>query len=505
MLLHHQFIHIARQHGPRLAVVDRTTNRRLTYHKALTAALVLARHMASYDEGFVGIMLPNSAASILAILATLISGRIPVLINYSAGAAQNAVYAQRKCGFRTIVTARVVLERLKCPHVAGMAFVEDIVGRVSLADKVRGAMRAGRSAERLLRTVAGGSEDDPAVVLFTSGSESDPKAVPLSHRNITANIEGVASVWKYSAEDVLLANLPYFHVFGSTLNLWLPLFFGMTIVTAANPLDFKSVCTAIREEKVVYVGGTPSFLAGYLEASAPGDFASVRMVLTGGDKCPDSLREGYRRKHGVEVYEGYGTTETSPIISVNVPGSSKPGSAGRPLPNLNVRIENDETGNACVPGQRGKILVKGDSVMRGYFDDLEQTSLSLRCGWYDTGDMGYLDEDGFLWHVGRLKRFVKIHGEMVSLVRVEDILQRCVSADIECCVVELPDPARGARIVAVTSKPVDERAVLKRMSEELTNLAMPRQFLIVDELPKMGSGKVDVRKVTDMVRDRLQQ
>jgi acyl-[acyl-carrier-protein]-phospholipid O-acyltransferase/long-chain-fatty-acid--[acyl-carrier-protein] ligase len=311
-------------------------------------------------------------------------------------------------------------------------------------------------------------------------------------------------VWKYAAEDVLLANLPYFHIFGFTLNLWLPFMFGMTIVTAANPLDFKGTCESIREEGVVYVGGTPSFLAGYLGASAPGDFQTVRMILSGGDRCPDAVRDGYRQKHGIEVYEGYGTTETSPIISVNVPGSSRPGSAGRPLPNIDVRIEDYETGADCASGVTGKILVRGASVMAGYFDDLERTSLCLRHGWYDTGDMGFVDEDGFLWHVGRLKRFVKVHGEMISLVRVEDVLQRCLPLHVGGCVVELPDAVRGARIIAALSAPVDERDVLRRMSAEMVNIAMPRAFVVLGELPRMGSGKIDVRAVTDLVRDRLQ-
>jgi len=500
MLLHHQFIRMARRHRSRMAIVDRVTNRRLTYGRALVASLLLSERMRSFDEGFVGIMLPNSAPSILAIVATLLSGRIPVLINFSTGAAQNVQYAQQKCGFRTVLTARVLLEKLKCPAMPGMVFMEDVAQSVSFVSKLRGALRASRSAEHLLDRVAGGMPDDTAVMLFTSGSESEPKAVPLSHNNIVANIRGVSQYWPYSEQDVVLANLPYFHVFGLTLNLWLPLYYGMTIVPFANPLDFKGVCEAVREERVVYVGGTPSFLSGYLEASQPGDFSSVRMVLTGGDKCPEMLRQGYRRKHSLELHEGYGTTETSPIISVNVPGASKPGSGGRPLPNVSIRIEDFDTGDDCPVGKTGKILVSGPCVMSGYFDDLEQTSLSLRKGWYDTGDMGWMDEEGYLWLAGRLKRFVKIHGEMVSLVRVEDVLRKCLPEDVPCCVVELPDALRGAQIIAAVTHPVDERAVLQAMAKELTNLQLPRRFVVVQALDRLGSGKVDIRAVTNRVR-----
>ncbi len=169
-----------------------------------------------------------------------------------------------------------------------------------------------------------------------------------------------------------------------------------------------------------------------------------------------------------------------------------------------MRLENYETGEPCATGEIGKILVKGDNVMKGYFDDFEQTSLSIRHGWYDTGDMGYLDGDGYLWHVGRLKRFLKVGGEMVSLIKVEDVLERLLPPDIECCVVEVPDALRGAKIVAAVTKPIDEKATLKKMSEQLPNIAVPNIFVVVPEMPKTGSGKIDFRTITERVRDIVQ-
>jgi acyl-[acyl-carrier-protein]-phospholipid O-acyltransferase/long-chain-fatty-acid--[acyl-carrier-protein] ligase len=250
--------------------------------------------------------------------------------------------------------------------------------------------------------------------------------------------------------------------------------------------------------------GTPSFLWGYLRKSEKGNFESIRLIVSGADKCPDALRNEFLGKHSVTLFEGYGATETSPVISVCTPEHNKPGSVGKVLPDVSVRIENYETGKECKPGEVGRILVKGDLVMKGYLHDFEETSMRIRHGWYDTGDMGYLDTDEFLWHAGRLKRFVKIGGEMVSLVKVEDVLQKLLPENIACSVVEIPDAHKGVRIVAAVTQKVDERRILKLMSEHLPNIALPKQFIVIEELPKMGSGKIDFRGVTEMVQTLLQ-
>lgn len=504
MLLHHRFIETAKRFGNKLAIIDRTLGRRLTYSKALIGALILSEKFKSYETGFLGIMLPTSAGAVLSVLGTLMSGRVPVMINYSTGAALNAEYAQKKCDFRTIITARALLEKVKCPIVPGMVFLEDIMKSVSLTDKLKGLLRSKLPLSFLLRTVHGGKDDDDVVVLFTSGSEKDPKAVELTHANIVSNVESISSMLGISHEDIFLANLPYFHIFGQTANLWAPLYHGMTLVSYANPIDYKAICDIVREERCTLVVGTPSFLWGYVRKSEPGDFRSVRIALTGADKCPDALRKEFRDKHSIELLEAYGATETSPGISVNTPSANKPGSVGRPIPGVSVRIENYETGEACRRGEIGKILVQGKNVMKGYFDDFEETSLRMRHGWYDTGDMGYMDEDGYLWHVGRLKRFLKIGGEMVSLIRVEDVLERLLPPDVFCCVVEVPDHLKGAKIVAAVTRPLDEKTILKRMAEQLPNIALPKQFVVMEELPKMASGKIDFRTITDTVRDILQ-
>jgi len=228
------------------------------------------------------------------------------------------------------------------------------------------------------------------------------------------------------------------------------------MVTYANPLDFQKISNIAREEKPTIMVGTPSFFWGYLNKSEPGDFKSLRLMVAGADKCPDALRDGYMKKHGVTLLEGYGATETSPVISVNSQEFNRPGSTGKVIPGIQIRIENLDSGEDCKVREVGKILVKGPSVMRGYYDDPAQTAEVLKDGWYNTGDMGYMDEDGYLWHAGRFKRFTKVGGEMVSLVKVENVMEKYLHHGVSCCVVEVPDDKKGSYIVAAVSAEVNK-------------------------------------------------
>jgi acyl-[acyl-carrier-protein]-phospholipid O-acyltransferase/long-chain-fatty-acid--[acyl-carrier-protein] ligase len=203
------------------------------------------------------------------------------------------------------------------------------------------------------------------------------------------------------------------------------------------------------------------------------------------------------------LLEGYGTTETSPVVSVNTPDENKPGSIGKVIPNVQVRIENLETGNECRPGETGRIMVKGDLVMKGYFEDKDLTDEVLKEGWYNTGDMGYLDEDGFLYHAGRFKRFAKVGGEMVSLVKVENIMEKYLPDGIVCCVVDIPDIKKGSYIVAAVSAEVHKTVILRKMMNELPSIALPREFIVLESIPMMSTGKVDFRNVTRIVKERM--
>lgn len=499
--LHQHFITIAKKNGNKQAFIDCTANKKVTYSKALIAALLLAGEFRKFAPGFIGVMIPTSAGCGLTILGALMSGRTPVMINYSTGAAENVRYAQQKCDFKTVITSRALLEKIECPFVEGMVYIEDIMKDMTPVRKLKAAALSKLPVAVLQKMVHGGEPDDTVVILFTSGSEKDPKAVQLTHRNIISNITSLTEWYGLSGGDSFLANLPFFHVFGQTATLWAPLYHGMTTITYANPLDYKTVCTLVRREKPTLMVGTPSFFWGYLRKSSPGDFASLRLALCGADKCTDALRKAFMEKHDMVLYEAYGTTETSPGISGNSPEHNRPGSVGRPFPGVRIMIENNETGEECAVGETGKILVKGDLVMKGYFDDFEENSMHMRHGWYDTGDMGNLDEDGYLWHVGRLKRFVKVGGEMISLVRVEDVLERLLPQDVHCCVVEIPDAIKGAKIVAAVTTAVDEDELRAKMALELPPIALPKKFHVIEELPKMGSGKIDFRRITEMVRD----
>lgn len=503
MLLHHKFIDIAKELGEKEAIHDYSTGSKLNYKKALIASILLSKIFKKYEKGFVGVMLPTSAGCILTQNALLMSGHIPVLINYSTGAEQNARFAQKKCAFRTIITSKKLLQKVECPYVEGMIYIEDIMAGINGFHKAKAALIASFPASVIKILVHNCDENENAAILFTSGSEKDPKAVQLTHKNIASNIDSISQVFSFTREDIFLCTLPYFHVFGLTTSMWLPLFEGLTLLTYANPLDFKKTCSIVRERQATFLVGTPAFFWGYLRKAEKGDFDSLRIALSGADKCPDALRTSYMEKHGVTLYEGYGATECSPVISANCPDANRPGSVGKPIPNLEIRIENYQTGEECPAGADGRILVKGNSVMRGYFNDFEQTSLHIRNGWYDTGDMGNIDEDGYLWHVGRLKRFVKIGGEMISLVKIEDILERFLPEEVLCCVVEIPDSTKGAKIVAVVTDQIDEKQTLKLMGEHLPKIALPKKFLYQESLPKMGSGKIDFRKITEITRETL--
>jgi len=503
MLLHQQFVRNAKKHASKLAVIDKTTGKNVTYSRALIGALILSSKFNRYDKGFIGIMIPTSAGCALATVGALMSGRIPVMINYSTGAEANARYAQSKCKFKTIITSKSLLEKIICPVIDGMVMIEDIMAGVTTADKLKAALTTKLPVSMIFNTIQKGDEDDTAVILFTSGSEKDPKAVQLTHRNIASNIENFGSYIKISDSDIILANLVFFHVFGLTVNLWVPFYYGMTMVSYANPLDFQAISRIARDEKPTIMVGTPSFFWGYLNKSEPGDFRSLRLMVAGADKCPDSLREGFMKKHGVTLLEGYGATETSPVISVNSHEFNRPGSTGKVIPNVRVRIENFETGEECKIREVGKVFVKGDSVMKGYFDDPDLTAEVLVDGWYNTGDMGFFDEDGFLWHAGRFKRFAKVGGEMISLVKVENILEKLLPEDVSCCVVEIPDDKKGSYIVATVTDEVNKTEILRKMLKELPIIALPRQFIVIKELPMMGTGKIDFRSVTRLVKEIL--
>ncbi|RLD92728.1 MAG: bifunctional acyl-ACP--phospholipid O-acyltransferase/long-chain-fatty-acid--ACP ligase [Bacteroidetes bacterium] len=501
MLLHQEFVRTAKRLSKKLAIKDKTTKSNVTYGRALIGALILAKKFDKYDKGYIGIMIPTSAGCALANVGALMSGRVPVMINYSTGAEQNVKYAQEKCNFKTVIASKALLEKIECPVMDGMVMIEDIMKGVTTGDKLKAALKTKLPTGMLLNSIHKGDENDNAAILFTSGSEKDPKVVQLTHKNLASNIRDFTEHVHITEDDILLANLVFFHIFGLTVNLWVTFVKGMTMVTYSNPTDFQTISNIAREEAPTIMVGTPSFFWGYLQKSEPGDYKSLRIMVAGADKCPDALRDGYKKKHGVTLLEGYGATETSPVVSVNSLEFNRPGSTGKVIPNVSVKIEHLETGVECKTGEVGKILVKGDLIMKGYLGAPELTAETIVDGWYNTGDMGYLDEDGYLWHAGRFKRFVKIGGEMVSLVRVENVMEQHLPEGVKCCIVEIPDEVKGATIVAAVTKEINKVAILRKMGQELPNIALPRQFFVIAELPMMGTGKIDFRSVSNLVNE----
>ena len=276
MLLHQQFVRMAKIHAKKLAVIDKTTGKNVTYSRALIGALILSSKFKEYDKGFIGIMIPTSAGCALATVGALMSGRVPVMINYSTRAEDNAKYAQKKCKFNTIITSRALLEKISCPLIDGMIMIEDIMESVTTVEKLYAALKTKLPVNLILKSIHKGDENDTVAILFTSGSEKDPKAVQLTHLNISSNIVNFGGYVKLSESDIILANLVFFHIFGLTVNLWVPFYYGMTMVAYANPLDFQTVSKIARDEKPTLMVGTPSFFRGYLQKSDPGDYKSLR-------------------------------------------------------------------------------------------------------------------------------------------------------------------------------------------------------------------------------------
>jgi acyl-[acyl-carrier-protein]-phospholipid O-acyltransferase/long-chain-fatty-acid--[acyl-carrier-protein] ligase len=394
------------------------------------------------------------------------------------------------------------LEKLNTKPIEGMIYLEDIFANISGIAKLFAFIKSKLPLNWIKKIVHDGPENEISVILFTSGSEKEPKAVQLSHKNILHNLRAIPEIIGINSDDLFFSNLPLFHVFGLTVDFWLPLYLGGSLITYPNPLDYSIISTLVRKYKPTVMAGTPAFYYGYLKKSKPGDFSSLRIAVAGADKLTQHIYDSFLKKHQVKIYEGYGATETSPVISVNTPEHHKIGSVGKPLPGVEIKIIHPETEEELAPGQEGKILVKGDLVMEGYLGDLEETSLHIRKGWYDTGDMGVMDEDGFLWHRGRLKRFVKVGGEMVSLVKVESILEKYLPEDTVCCVVDVPNPTKGADIVAaIATSEIDKKKILKQMSKELPSIAVPKEIYYIEDIPMMGSGKVNFREVEKICRE----
>jgi acyl-[acyl-carrier-protein]-phospholipid O-acyltransferase/long-chain-fatty-acid--[acyl-carrier-protein] ligase len=348
-------------------------------------------------------------------------------------------------------------------------------------------------------------------VIFSSGSTGDPKGVMLSHYNIGSNVEQLAQVFGLNQRDRFLGILPFFHSFGFTGTLCLPAMLGSGVIHHPNPLDAKTIGPLVRENKITFLLATPTFLQLYLRGCSAEDFGSLRVVMTGAEKLPDRLAAAFEDHFGIRPLEGYGCTECAPAVAVNTPDfrsagfrqvGAKRGKIGHPMPGISVRIVDPQTQAPVPMGQAGLMLVHGPNVMQGYLGRPEKTADVLRDGWYTTGDIAAIDEDGFLQITDRLSRFSKIGGEMVPHIGVEEKLHELAGATGQTFVVTgLPDEKKGERLVVLHTLAAEPlKSCLEKLTQyDLPNLWKPRadQFFHVDAFPYLGTGKLDLRKVRE--------
>ena len=485
---------------PKHFVIEDITQR-ITYRRFLAGALLLGERLDTVippEQKRVGVLLPNVNATPLTLLGLWSLGRVPALLNYTTGATIMLACAQLS-GLRHIVTSRTFIERARlniAPLLeAGLQFiyVEDLRAGIGGLARMLGLLRVWLSPGAVLRNIA--AAEDTAAVLFTSGSEGVPKGVELTHRNILANLRQMLAVCDLQDWDRFFNALPLFHSFGMTVGTLLPLVRGCTVVLYPSPLHYRVVPTAFYHRDCTILLATNTFLNGYARKAHSMDFRSLRYLFAGAEKLQETTSHTWAQRFGVRVLEGYGATECSPCVSVNTPLAPKFGSAGKLMPGMSFKLEPVEG----VP-EGGRLLVRGPNIMRGYLNTDANARFQALDGWYDTGDIALLDEERFVFILGRLKRFAKISGEMVSLTAVEDALAgafphyglRC-----QVAVVSRPDADKGEVLIAATNESkltIDEIRDAIR-ARGLPNLCSPREVRFVKEIPKLGTGKVNHREL----------
>jgi len=382
-------------------------------------------------------------------------------------------------------------------------------GKIGLWLGLSKLLPAGIIASLLKLPKKGGSEE--AVLLFTSGSSGDPKGVVLSHRNLLANVNQFGARIDLRSDDRVLGCLPLFHSFGCTVTMWYPMIEGVSVVTYPSPLEVAKLAELIEEHSLSLLLATPTFLRGYLRKATKEQLACLKMVITGAEKLPKKVAESFEERFGKPVLEGYGLTETSPVTNVNLPDAVRPegargpilpnhrlGSVGQFIPGMAVRITDPETSEPLPLHSSGMIWLRGSNVFEGYLNEAEKTASVMKSGWFKTGDLGRLDEDGFLYIEGRLSRFSKIGGEMVPHETVEDLINKALGhADDErrIAIVGVPDEAKGEALILLSSNPDIDLTDLrtKLTAAGIPALWIPKKIVDVAEIPILASGKLDIK------------
>lgn len=482
-------------HGTKALAVEDVKREPLSYGRLVVGSLALGRELTRETRAreAVGLMLPNVNGCIAAFFALQVEGRVPAMLNYTAGLASLRA-ACTTAEVRTVVTARAFVEQAKLGEViAGLegdglriAYLEDIAAHIGAGAKLAALWRSlgARRRHRRLRVGA----HDPAVILFTSGSEGLPKGVALSHGNLLSNCRQLAARIAFDAGDVVLNALPVFHSFGLTGGTLLPILSGIRTVLYPSPLHYRQVPALAYDANATILFGTDTFIAGYARLAHPYDFYALRYVFAGAEKVRPETRAAWMDRFGLRILEGYGATECAPVIAVNTPMHFRAGTVGRALPGVELRLEE-------VPGiaEGGRLLVRGPNVMLGYYKANRPGELQPpEDGWHDTGDIVTVDADGFVTIRGRAKRFAKIGGEMISLPAVEGYAA-ALWPQAEHAVVARPDPRKGEQLVLFTTQAGADPRALSRWAKSngVTELAVPKEVRVLAELPVLGTGKRD--------------
>jgi acyl-[acyl-carrier-protein]-phospholipid O-acyltransferase / long-chain-fatty-acid--[acyl-carrier-protein] ligase len=510
------FMHAARRHPRRFAMADGRTPK-MTFGESLIKTIFLARRLRPlwHDQNMVGIFLPPSIPGALVNWAALLLGKIPINLNYTSSNESIASCA-KQCGLKTVVTSRKFLEKVPVQPPGEIIYAEDLALNPGSCEKIAALLAAKLLPARLLEFSLGVSRppalDDTATIIFSSGSTGEPKGVMLSHFNLASNVEQLEQVFLLHEGDRILGILPFFHSFGFTGTLCLPPLAGIGVVFHVSPLDAQVIGALVSKYAVTMLLSTPTFLNSYARRCPPEAFGSLRIVMAGAEKLPDRIAQAFEDHFGIRPLEGYGCTECSPVVAVNTYDfraayfrqvGAKRGTIGHPLPGIGVHIIDPETGESLPVDKHGLLLVRGPNVMVGYLNRPEEKAEVLKDGWYNTGDIATVDEDGFLRITDRLSRFSKIGGEMVPHIRVEEKLHELLQVDGQVlAVTAIPDEKKGERLVVIHTL---NEELLRDCLEKLAKTDMPAlwkprpdQFVHVEKLPYLGTGKLDLRRLREL-------
>jgi acyl-[acyl-carrier-protein]-phospholipid O-acyltransferase/long-chain-fatty-acid--[acyl-carrier-protein] ligase len=489
----------------------------VTFSAALMRTVFLARRLKQVWAGqpMVGLLLPPSVPGALVNFAALLMGKVPVNLNYTVSEATLASCI-RQCRIKTVLTSRTFLDKVKLKVPGPVVFLEEVAAKPGAGEKLCALLSAWFLPVGLLERSLGREKraalDDLATVIFSSGSTGEPKGVMLSHYNIGSNIEQLEQIFGLNRTDGFVGVLPFFHSFGFTGTLCLPAVLGVRVAYHPNPLDAKAIGPLVSQHALTFLLATPTFLQLYMRGCTAEEFGSLRVVATAAEKLPERLATAFEEQFGLRPLEGYGCTECSPTVSVNTHDfrsagfrqiGAKRGKIGHPLPGMSVRIVDPQTSAPLPIGQPGLLLVRGPNVMQGYLGRPDKTAEVLRDGWYVTGDIAAIDEDGFLQITDRLSRFSKIGGEMVPHIRIEEKLHELAGTTEQTFVVAgVPDEKKGERLVVLHKLALEKlQPCLEKLAQsDLPNLWKPRadQFFQIDALPYLGTGKLDLRKAREI-------